>query len=346
MKQKDSTIDSIHRVKHWQHRIPFVAEERRINMTPGMIGPDPYVMSMIPQDLRGTSLLDIGAYDGLYSFLSWERGAIVTSADIWDEGIDSYASPRKGNEALRVLQKVKQAEFDVVNCNIYDVKKLELNFDIVLCLGLLYVLPSPWDAIQKLADVTNDRLVIETEQIGSLRRSNRPVSEFLRGNPRYTRSDNWRFNKACLRAMLIEAGFKKVEFKERLNRQEVIKLASSGWLELPVKQVILRENAEIYDFSQGFMSESGETLTAGMKLPVLGEFSHGENVYYRVCKYLTSRKESVTLQGYILSSHTDPVRILSQHSLFSALPGVYPGFVCENILNYLRGRRISLVAYK
>ena len=66
----------------------------------------------------------------------------------------------------------------------------------------------------------------------------------------------------------------------------------------------------------------------------------------RNAKYLTSRKESVTLQGYILSSHTDPVRILSQHSLFSALPGVYPGFVCDNILNYLRGRRISLVAYK
>ena len=44
---------------------------------------DNYARFDLPEDLRGKRLLDIGAWDGFYSFEAERRGAQVVSADVW-----------------------------------------------------------------------------------------------------------------------------------------------------------------------------------------------------------------------------------------------------------------------
>ena len=86
----------------------------------------------IPADLTGKRVLDIGAWDGWFSFEAERRGAAVTSVDCQEQANYLYLHRKLGSKA------------DYRNLDLFELPWVDLGkFDIVFCLGVLYHLRHP-----------------------------------------------------------------------------------------------------------------------------------------------------------------------------------------------------------
>src|ERR1700722_16670706 len=91
MIMRELTPDELETIKNvkWWHRIPVGLAEGRLFYTPGEVkhGPDgsDYATTRfgLPRDLNGKTVLDIGAWDGYFSFEAEKRGAqLVVASDM------------------------------------------------------------------------------------------------------------------------------------------------------------------------------------------------------------------------------------------------------------------------
>ena len=106
----------------------------------------------IPEDLSGKRVLDIGCNDGYFTFLAEERGGEVVAIDCW---------PRRGFELAHELRGSK-AEFR--HMTVYAVSPETLGyFDVVFFFGVCYHLKKPMLALERIASVTNEQAIIESE---------------------------------------------------------------------------------------------------------------------------------------------------------------------------------------
>ena len=126
----------------WYHCI----ELRPGIVTPGLAGGAhslPYYG--IPEDLSGKSVLDIGCWDGFFSFECEKRGAErVVAADNWENA---------GRDAFDFARTELGSKVEPLECDIYDLpdKLGGERFDVVLFLGVLYHLRHPLLALEKVA---------------------------------------------------------------------------------------------------------------------------------------------------------------------------------------------------
>lgn len=158
----------------------------------------------IPQDLRGKRVLDIGAWDGWFSFEMEKRGASVTA-------VDSIRVERF-EEARAMLQS--KAEYRVQS--VYDLRSEELGtFDIVLFLGVLYHLRHPLLALERVCALSSDLVCVESYVTGDVHDpESTPLMEFYEGTELRGQFDNWVGpNIACLLAFCRAAGFAQVKLE-------------------------------------------------------------------------------------------------------------------------------------
>src|SRR5439155_9488823 len=90
-------------------------------------------------DFRGKSVLEIGAWDGYWSFYAERRGAAVVVAT--DDATQNWADGRGLPLARELLESKIEIRQDV---SIYDLTTLNRRFDIILCLGVFYHLRDPF----------------------------------------------------------------------------------------------------------------------------------------------------------------------------------------------------------
>lgn len=173
-------------------------------------------------DLTGKRVLDIGCWDGFYSFEAERLGAEVVSVDCW--------RPEKFFVAHNALKS--KAEF--YELSVYEVTKETLgSFDVVFFLGVLYHVKHPLLALEQVCEVTRDFAVIETHQIDNLFNTNHPVMEFYEMDELGGQYDNWWGpNTECLIQMARTAGFVRVEVLRRQDTRVVIK-AFRRWDDKP-----------------------------------------------------------------------------------------------------------------
>lgn len=162
----------------------------------------------IPQSLAGRSVLDIGAWDGFYSFESERRGAsrvLATDSYAWT----GYQENGKAgfDLARRVLgSRVEDREIDVLELSPEEVG----TFDLVLFLGVLYHMRHPLLALERVASVARDQLILETHV--DLLDLERPAMAFYPGTVLNNDATNWCGpNPAMIHAMLREVGFRRIE---------------------------------------------------------------------------------------------------------------------------------------
>src|SRR6202046_5001162 len=93
----------------------------------------------IPGDLRGKRVLDIGAWDGWFSFEMERRGAEVLAIDNWD-------NPRFHQARAMLNSRVEYRQMDMYELTPERVGR----FDIVLFLGVLYHLKHPLLALERV----------------------------------------------------------------------------------------------------------------------------------------------------------------------------------------------------
>src|SRR6202050_20081 len=105
----------------------------------------------IPEDLRGARVLDIGAWDGWYSFEMERRGAQVLAIDCWD-------NPRFHQIRSMLKSRVEYRQMDIYELSPETVGR----FDIVLFMGVLYHLKHPLLALEKVCSVTTDLAAVDS----------------------------------------------------------------------------------------------------------------------------------------------------------------------------------------
>ena len=176
----------------------------------------------LPEDLSGKTLLDIGCWDGFYSFETERRGAIVTSIDCWHPG-NYFAAHKALNSKAKFYER-----------SIYELGKDNLgSFDIVLFMGVLYHLRHPLLALENVCELTRDFAIIESHIIDKMREGGEPAMEFYEFDELGGQYDNWWApNLECMVQMTRSAGFARVELLFRSDTRAAIK-AYRRWNDKP-----------------------------------------------------------------------------------------------------------------
>jgi tRNA (mo5U34)-methyltransferase len=186
----------------------------------------------LPADLSGRTVLDVGAWDGFFSFEAERRGArrvVAVDPSAWrpDRPENEWGSKAGFDLARRTLgSRVEDVELD----DLLQLSPETLGtFDVVLFLGVLYHLPDPFPLLERVAAVTGDLLIVETH--GDLLGLRRPAMAYYPGaEVEGDRSTWWGPNPPLLRALLHRVGFAHVEVVhvDRCPRR----LARAAWRRL------------------------------------------------------------------------------------------------------------------
>jgi len=113
--------------------------------------------AILPDDLSGESVLDIGSNFGFFCFEAAKRGATrVLGIDVDPENI------RKARLLADCLGL--NVEFALLD---FEVDSLNEQFDHVLCLNVLHHLRNPLASIERLIEMTTGRLVLEVAGLGN-----------------------------------------------------------------------------------------------------------------------------------------------------------------------------------
>lgn len=162
----------------------------------------------LPTRLDGMRVLDVGAWDGFYSFEMERRGAKVLATDHYSWGHGGWGT-KAGFDLAKAAFGSTVDELDIDPTELSPAR-VGAPFDVVLFLGVLYHLRDPLPVLDRLRSITAGRLVLETE-VGMLL-SRRPAAEFFPGTELNADPTNWWApNVAAMRGMLHAAGFGRTE---------------------------------------------------------------------------------------------------------------------------------------
>ena len=210
----------------------------------------------IPADLCGKRVLDIGAWDGWFSFEMERRGAEVLA-------IDRFDNPRFHEIRERLGSRVEYRQLDV-----YDVGPSTVGqFDIVLFMGVLYHLKHPLLALEKVCSVTKEMAAIESFVLGvqhglSDEQEARNLMQFFEDDDFGGQTDNWCApTTACLLALCRAAGFARAELANRHDYGSAV-TCFRQWAPQPpaaAPQLLAALNAD--DFGINFRSDSDQYVT-------------------------------------------------------------------------------------
>ena len=163
---------------------------------------------LIPDDLQGMTVLDVGAWDGFFSFEAERRGAKHVLATDYDSWLGKTWGSKAGFELAR---KTLNSHVEDMTIDVLELSPDRVGvFDLVLLLGVLYHLRHPLLALERVFSVARRHLILETH-VDALW-SKRPTMIFYPGSELHGDPTNWWGpNPAAVVAMLKCVGFEKVQ---------------------------------------------------------------------------------------------------------------------------------------
>jgi tRNA (mo5U34)-methyltransferase len=205
--------EKVKAIPYWYHRIELPDG----TVTPGW-SPIDASRYCIPEDLTGMRVLDIGAWDGYWTWEALKRGAkeVVAIDDFSDTLGTLPDGSRKGWESFDICREAfgfNCSDGDVTSNesgqrvyryekSVYDINERELGvFDVVFFFGTIYHLKHPLLALEKISEVCMGSIYIETASLdeyspyqggighGFNRREN--VMEFYPTNQYGNNDSNW-----------------------------------------------------------------------------------------------------------------------------------------------------------
>jgi tRNA (mo5U34)-methyltransferase len=172
--------------------------------------------NVIPADLRGKSVLDIGCNAGFYSLEMKRRGAAYVL------GIDT---DERYLRQARFAAEVTELDVEFRRMPVWDVADLGERFDLVIFMGVLYHLRHPLLALDLIHQhVARDLLLFQSMQRGShevvmvagdydfnasapFDEPGYPKMHFIEHCYSHDETNWWVPNRACVEAMLRSSGF-------------------------------------------------------------------------------------------------------------------------------------------
>lgn len=179
-------------------------------------------------DLAGRSVLDIGAWDGYFSFAAERRGAarvVALDHDAWRTDTDSWGLARARRDRARLSPwhprgLIGKRGFDLarhalgsgVEDVLGDFSTMDIaalgSFDVVLLLGVLYHLDDPAEGLRRLRRLTRELAIIETPSSACLDADEGAVRHVVSGaDIPLRRSGWWSPDAEVLERLCREAGF-------------------------------------------------------------------------------------------------------------------------------------------
>jgi tRNA (mo5U34)-methyltransferase len=242
------------------------------------------VESLLLPDLRNKSVLDINAWDGFFAFEAERRGTDrVVALDhymwamnlgehfkYWQECKENGVTPvpyhempyylpdeMPGKAGFDIARRVLQSNVEPVVAEFMDMDLDELGaFDVVLYLGSLYHMENPLQALKRVAAVTKDLAIIETEAAAFPGFERHAVCEFFESDELNGDASNWWSpNERALTGMCRAAGFKHVDI--------VAGLPSSPALFGPPDVIRYRAVVHAWKWTRGEQMETSGHPTIG-----------------------------------------------------------------------------------
>ena len=151
----------------------------------------------LPPRLQGKSFLDVGCWEGVHCADAVRRGADpVVGVDLCTSG--------------DLRRNVRRFGFEFLQMDIFGELWHGLGrYDVVLCSGVIYHVPSPMSLLIRLRAVVKELLVLEsaTTTLGG----DRPMMLFQGDEDGGNLSNWWIPNRLGLEQMLATAGFERIE---------------------------------------------------------------------------------------------------------------------------------------
>jgi len=201
-----------------------------------------YAQFPIPDDLRGKRLLDIGAWDGWFSFEAERHGAAVTAIDCVE--LPSFLD----------IHARLHSEVDYRVMDFYELPDAGLGkFDIVFYLGVLYHVRHPLLSLEIVCALTRDIAIVDSfvtdPDTWQEHADEIPTMEFYELDELGNQFGNWVGPTVqCLLAMCRAAGFARVELLGAGDHHAVV-ACYRKWEALPTElasdlpEILTIENA-------------------------------------------------------------------------------------------------------
>jgi tRNA (mo5U34)-methyltransferase len=194
-------------------------------------------------------VLDIGAWDGFFSFEAERRGAkrvVALDHYVWSLDFDETTPYREkcrregipmkeyhtipemwhpdtlpGQRGFNIAREALRSKVEPVVADFMEMDLSPLGtFDVVLYLGVLYHMKHPLLSLQRLASVTKELAIIETAAIVVPGYEHVPICEFYPGSELGHDATNWWApNARALVGLCHSAGFRRVEVLGRPPRR-------------------------------------------------------------------------------------------------------------------------------
>lgn len=118
----------------------------------------------LPQDMKGMTVLDIGAWDGFYSFACEQRGATVTASDkfVW-EGREISGGMVASDAGFDFAHKHLKSKVRKLVASVEELNPvIHGTYDVVMMLGVIYHATDPIGYLEKAKDMCHGMVCIET----------------------------------------------------------------------------------------------------------------------------------------------------------------------------------------
>ncbi|MGZ4269516.1 MAG: class I SAM-dependent methyltransferase [Solirubrobacteraceae bacterium] len=181
--------------------------------TPGVARDHRYRLpALAPERFAGRRVLDVGAFDGFYSFLAEARGARRVVAIDNEQYIDwvrgRFGVALEAGAGFRAVHGLLGSRVDYRRVDAFDVARLGESFDVVLCFGMLHRVSDPIGLLRALAAVLAPGGEIVLETYGSRLGGDVPALEVHDAGEVYPGDDYvyWGFGAEGLRRVARLAG--------------------------------------------------------------------------------------------------------------------------------------------
>jgi len=223
MLDKEELQKKISAMPFWYHKIQLPYEL----VTPGWAPLDPAAYK-IPESLNGKRVLDVGSWDGYWTFEALKRGAReVVAIDDFSDYLGSLDKrDRRAWETFDLCRSALGYSEDVcrrIEMSIYDVSEDRLGiFDVVFFFGILYHLRYPLLALDIISAICKEEIYVESAILddfspyrggmGQGYPGRQVVMEFYPGKEYGNNETNWWAPTLyCMMNMIKASGFENTE---------------------------------------------------------------------------------------------------------------------------------------
>jgi tRNA (mo5U34)-methyltransferase len=192
----------------WHHSIPIGDEE-----TPGLYTDCKNVFKIlpIPENLKNKSVLDIGCWDGYYSFMCEQRGAqrvVANDWHVWHE--QSWLNP-SGSAGFDFAHKNLKSKVEKLECPVEHLVNLKDKFDYVLMLLVICLADNPVQYMKIAKNLSKNKIIFSAHI--DLIEIQEPMAKYYSRNQTNT-LDKWGFNPPAICAIMEDIGIKDIQINK------------------------------------------------------------------------------------------------------------------------------------